>query len=467
MEHSPVTQPLHNAGYCCLDSQPDLGINKHAWTRGTTMLYVEHPIGTGFSYGHPYPDNELEASADLYQFMQNFYQIFTKFQDYDFFVMGESYAGMFVPSIARYFHIQNKQLAPNNIKIPLKGAAVGNGWMDAAIQGPATIDYSWWHGLIDKATRDALHNEWHNCYDNKADTNEPPPFHPFNVQDDCGIMWGILQGAGNPNAYDITTWDPNVDQITFATEIFFNQDAVKEALHAPTNITWHGCRQGEGRRQLQQQHRKLYMDMDRPISVVPYVAELLNEGIPVLVYNGDRDMTTNMVGTESVLNQMEWKGKDGWESHGQRGLWNVDNYPAGWAKEYDNLTFVIVYNSGHMVPYNQPVPAFDLLQRFLQHQSFRDQELPSFEIERMPRNNDDNEDDKNSHSKMTSELQDTILPDTTATTTLADQGGAGSSSGMLLVAIASFFAGVLLTALWTKKNHGATSGYQPLPEANL
>ena len=43
--------------------------------------------------------------------------------------------------------------------------------------------------------------------------------------------------TGNPNAYDITTWDPNVDQITFTTEVFFNRDDVKAALHAPTNIT--------------------------------------------------------------------------------------------------------------------------------------------------------------------------------------------------------------------------------------
>ena len=38
---------------------------------------------------------------------------------------------------------------------------------------------------------------------------QPPPFHPFNVQDDCGIMWGILVAAGWPNAYDVTTWDPS------------------------------------------------------------------------------------------------------------------------------------------------------------------------------------------------------------------------------------------------------------------
>lgn len=94
MEHSPVTQPLHAAGYCCLKPDPELHVNPHAWTKGTTVLYVEHPIGTGFSYG-TYPSNETEASADLDAFLQNFFIIFDHMQQYDFYVMGESYAGMF------------------------------------------------------------------------------------------------------------------------------------------------------------------------------------------------------------------------------------------------------------------------------------------------------------------------------------------------------------------------------------
>ena len=94
--------------------------------------------------------------------------------------------------------------------------------------------------------------------------------------------------------------------------------------------------------------RQLYMQEDRPFSVVPYLADLLDAGIPVVVYNGDRDMTTNMVGTELLLNQMEWGGKEGWLD-APRGLWKVDEYPAGWAKEYNGLSFVVVYNSGHMV----------------------------------------------------------------------------------------------------------------------
>lgn len=197
MEHSPVTQPLHDAGYCCLDSTtPKLSYNNHTWTRATTMLYVEHPIGTGFSYGHPLPEDEHDASSDLYEFMQNFYLVFPELYTYDFYIMGESYAGMFVPAIARYFHLENKK--GKRPEIPLKGAAMGNGWVDPYIQGPATIDYSWWHGLIDEPTRNALHVEWKNCMDQKGEKGEieSPPFHPFNVQDDCGMMWGVLAAAG-------------------------------------------------------------------------------------------------------------------------------------------------------------------------------------------------------------------------------------------------------------------------------
>jgi carboxypeptidase C (cathepsin A) len=96
-------------------------------------------------------------------------------------------------------------------------------------------------------------------------------------------------------------------------------------------------------------------------------------------YNGDRDMTTNMVGTELVLNKMKWSGSDAWLD-APRGLWQVNDYPAGWSKEYKNLAFVTVYNSGHMVPYNQPVPARDLVTRFLRKASFMDIDLPSIRV---------------------------------------------------------------------------------------
>ena len=104
---------------------------------------MEHPIGTGFSFGNSYPENEEQASGDLDAFLQNFFAVFTHLAEADFYVVGESYAGMFVPAVARYIHRANKKAnrkgdddadatttAKTRIPIRLKGAALGNGWID-------------------------------------------------------------------------------------------------------------------------------------------------------------------------------------------------------------------------------------------------------------------------------------------------------------------------------------------------
>lgn len=92
MENSPVTQQLHPAGYCCLEPMPKMYYNeKYAWTQATTMLYVEQPLGTGFSYGLDgyEPETEIDVARDMYNWLQySFYQVFPKFRDYNLFVMG-------------------------------------------------------------------------------------------------------------------------------------------------------------------------------------------------------------------------------------------------------------------------------------------------------------------------------------------------------------------------------------------
>ena len=295
-------------------------------------------------------------------------------------------------------------------------------------------------------------------HEKKGTGLEPPPFHPFNVQDDCGIMWGILQAAGNPNAYDITTWDPNVDQITFTSEAFFNDPFVKDALHVLNkDHYWHGCQAGSGRRRLNEavehQHRKLYMDNDRPLSVVPYIADLLDDGIPVIVYNGDRDMTTNMVGSELALNGMEWGGKKEWLD-APRGLWKVNDYPAGWAKEYKNLTYAVVYNSGHMVPYNRPNSAYDLLIRLLTHKSFIDMETPQIRVkEHMQSKKSD--DHYYSHSVDMYGLEQRSV----------ESGSPGSHTNLIMPMGFALLVGFALGAMLFRKRHAQREGgYRSVPD---
>lgn len=239
-ENCPVTIPMHPAGFFGIDSDPNiLQPNQYTWTSVTRMIYVEQPQGTGFSIGK-YPKNELDLSIDFYNFLQNLYIIFNdlNLRTKKLYFFGESYAGMYVPSIAHYIYKQNKLITnakDNNINIDntynfnqyiinLKGIGLGNGWMDAKIQGPAVIDYAYWHGMIDSLTSKALHNEWINCqngndaikYGNtNTNINTKYKFHEFTIPDECGIMGAVLEAAGSnqvswglPNAYDVSTWDP-------------------------------------------------------------------------------------------------------------------------------------------------------------------------------------------------------------------------------------------------------------------
>lgn len=449
-ENAPVTTSHHPAGYAKTTAYEPFLVNDWAWTKVTNIMYVEMPHGTGFSSGQQ-PNNETELSTYFYNFLIHFYDTFPDMQTKSLYLFGESYAGMYVPSIAHYIHQRNKQTSPKkneenviskNTFINLKGIGLGNAWMDAKIQGPMVIDYAWWHGMIDSTTRETLHRAWKVC--RKEDTKQQgqqqedgtnkesttsginqPPFHPFTVPDECNIMGAVLQAAGSevfpkesyhgPNTYDVTTWDiyPLLFNDESSTLVdFFNNPLVKKALHAPTDIAWHGCIPGAGRRTRRMVEDKeeedndngttsktqlpglLLLANDEPRSMIPYLEELLDEtSIRVLVYNGDRDMSTCSQGSETLLNQLSWKGSNSWPT-ATRGVWLVnregkidgenstdmeDKIFAGYVKSVQNLDYVQVYNSGHLVPSNVPVAALDLITRFVNEESYLDVPLPRFD----------------------------------------------------------------------------------------
>lgn len=63
------------------------------------MVWVEQPVGTGFSQGTPTATNEDEVAAQFLGFFKNFVDTFA-LQGRKVFITGESYAGYYVPYIA-------------------------------------------------------------------------------------------------------------------------------------------------------------------------------------------------------------------------------------------------------------------------------------------------------------------------------------------------------------------------------
>ncbi|GKY92956.1 hypothetical protein MPSEU_000264400 [Mayamaea pseudoterrestris] len=388
--------------------------------------------------------------------------------------MPPSVAGYFVPSIAHEIHQQmqlyEEQETDDMIYIDLGGMTLGNGWVDARVQGPATIDFAYHHGMIDQTTRDNLHAIADHCLAHPHQ-RLPAPFHAFTTPDDCAIMEGVLMAAGKgvlpkfingPNLYDVTTWDNYQVIQDGSTTIndFMNIPGVKKALNAPDR-EWAGCMPGAGRRR---QLASTLLIHDRPLSTLPYIAELLDAGKRVLMYNGDRDLSTNAQGTETLLNSMDWNGADDWLET-KRGLWVVDEYPAGYSKSLLGLDFVVIYNSGHLVPFNQPRNALDLFTRFLQNETFADYQLPSFDYgfkssstvvtDSRPRH-----DHKHHHHKARHDASFSSLDDDDRTNDIYTTEGF-SVAALLVAASVSFLLGAFASRRLT-----FTTPYNPMPSAN-
>lgn len=73
--------------------------NPWTWVNLTNVVWVEQPIGSGFTQGNASAKSEADAAQQFLGFWRNFVKTFDM-QGYDVYIAGESYAGMFIPHIA-------------------------------------------------------------------------------------------------------------------------------------------------------------------------------------------------------------------------------------------------------------------------------------------------------------------------------------------------------------------------------
>jgi carboxypeptidase D len=65
-------------------------VNEQSWTNLSSVLWVEQPVGTGFSQGTPNIQNEDDLAAQLVGFMQQFLEVFAELKGKKLYLTGES-----------------------------------------------------------------------------------------------------------------------------------------------------------------------------------------------------------------------------------------------------------------------------------------------------------------------------------------------------------------------------------------
>lgn len=147
---------LNENGPLDLSPSGKLKRRKFSWTLTSSYLYIDNPVGTGFSYAKStdcYSRNETHVGQNLLIALKQFLALFPELQKAPLFITGESYAGKYVPAFAYAIHLDNQNTAH---VINLTGVAIGNGLVDPANQLHYG-DYLYQIGLIDAAARDVFH----------------------------------------------------------------------------------------------------------------------------------------------------------------------------------------------------------------------------------------------------------------------------------------------------------------------
>ncbi|OWY93353.1 Serine protease, partial [Phytophthora megakarya] len=361
--------------------QPDLTTKVHpySWTYEANMIWLDQPTNVGFSYssGDDHDYNEKDVSENLYWFLQGFIEKHPEFDGREFFLTGESYAGHYLPAVAQYIWKKNTKLNQSDVemkRINLQGIAIGNGWTDPVIQYfhmADMLDNKYNATLLDgsaaqefRANADKCAEKTVQCQQNPttASCAEPYDFCIDNLFD------GLSAKTTGRNPYDVRE---KCDWVEYGfchgvplTEDFLAQDKVREYLNVDRD--WIG-----GSEEVDENFVIDYLQ-----SVSGDVADLLDEGVRVLLYVGDADTMCNWSGNKAWTDALEWKGKDAFNAAEEKSFMAQDLVNptaaltnAGSARVFENLALVRVFNAGHMVPTHQPAASLDLINRFFKNEA--------------------------------------------------------------------------------------------------
>jgi carboxypeptidase D len=73
--------------------------NPCTWLNLTNVVWIDQPLGVGYSQGEPDIETEEELAEQFIGFWKNFVKLFCM-EEWAMYLTGESYAGMYIPYIA-------------------------------------------------------------------------------------------------------------------------------------------------------------------------------------------------------------------------------------------------------------------------------------------------------------------------------------------------------------------------------
>ncbi|GJE85299.1 peptidase S10 serine carboxypeptidase [Phanerochaete sordida] len=357
--------------------------NPYGWNEKVNIIYLDQPVGTGYSYGTGDSTTLANLAADVYAFLQLFLQRFPRYARAPLHIAGESWGGHYVPHIGAYVDAQNDRLvyAPRRgqLHVNLASLLLGNGLTEPASQLETPVDYlcgaaryppfkrddsrcAMWRAAIPPCLRMIK-----TCYEYQNNATCGPA---------TAYCWPAVFNApldaareDGHNVYDLRKpCDESPGGLCYsefnAIELWLNKTSTKLELGVDPDYTFRTTNPDV--------QFPFYHKGQALLNSAALLVPLINHGIRLLAYAGDVDGVCNYMGIELWMKRLEHKYHGEFE-YGPWSMWVLPSgYWAGAARSAGNgsVTYVRVFEAGHMAPFDQPEATLDMISRWVDGKPF-------------------------------------------------------------------------------------------------
>ncbi|OAP58347.1 hypothetical protein AYL99_07437 [Fonsecaea erecta] len=388
-------------GPCRVNEDGEAVNNPYSWTNVSNVIFIDQPTQVGFSYSSPVPGyedpnsgflvqlpnntcpeyasdwgcgtysywnesltaNSTPATApNMWKTLQGFMGAFPQYARQQINFATESYGGHYGPLMSEYFEEQNAKNITGAHNIQLEHLLIGNGWYDPLIQYQAYYNFTVFPGNtynydpFNQSIKNQMYNNLYgpgNCYDQTVDCYARGVNEICTAADDfCAEnVENLYDVYLNRDEYDVRYIMPNPFPPTFYVD-YLNTARVQAAIGAYVNYTESNAAVGNAFGSTG--------DDDREIGTVEALQRLLTQNVSVTMYFGDADYNCNWLGGQVVAEHVAAPG------YGSAGFVNIstpDGVVHGQVRQSGAFAFVRIFQSGHEVPFFQPLVSLEMVAR--------------------------------------------------------------------------------------------------------
>ncbi|CDO77360.1 hypothetical protein BN946_scf184787.g9 [Trametes cinnabarina] len=314
----------------------------------TLVIYIDQPIGTGFSYGTIDVNSTFAAAPVVWTAFQVLFESkeFAKFQSREFIFATESYGGHWGPGFMTYFDEQNTKIRSGTLKgeqIHISALMINNGWFDPPIQNQAFVEFATFAPGYGQLQSDEVLAQLNQSFFGPGGCKEQenacsaagdsPESNGICARADAYCtenVFGLAVGDRNPLDLRQSASSPDPFPPEFYVNFLHNATTV-ERIGAKTQFT-------EVSIPVELQFNSTGEDAR---SLLPMLSALANSKLRILVWAGDADINCNWLGVHNAVLAMDWYGKDTLHNTPFKNM-TIGGKPVAAIQNVDNFSFAYV-----------------------------------------------------------------------------------------------------------------------------